>query len=99
MEFNAFNQFVKMEKIQGKTSYKATTVASEQFANVLNNVVSRNQINTIQPNQGAMAQAFSQQKIEIEDGSNMQDEEEQENVYQTVKKIETKLIALARLER
>ena len=101
MEFNALNQFVKMEKIHGKTSYAATSAASDQFSAMLQSVVSRNQVHMIQPNQGAMSQSFQKQKEEIEDGKNMkaEDEEGEESVYKTVKKIEKRLVALARLER
>ena len=101
MSYNPLNNFIRMEQVQGKSSYKATAPASDQFSNLLNQVVSRNQVHVIQGNQGTQETAFRKQKEVVETGSKMrpEDDEENESVYKTVQKIEKRLIALARLER
>jgi hypothetical protein len=98
IEINPMQQYMRMEKIQGKTSYLATSAASDNFANVLNNVVSREMVNGIKAKEEAARSTFLEKKIEIEQGVEEENEED-ESIYKTVRKIETKIIKLARLER
>jgi len=100
IEINPVAQFMKMEKIEGKSSYKATTTASNAFANTLNAVISRDMANTVAASQHLAETENRKRKEIIEDGSKMvEEDEDNESIYKTVRKIETRLVKLARLER
>jgi hypothetical protein len=100
MDLNSIQQFVRINNIQGKLSYEAKTTASVSFAATLNTVVSREMINAVQANENPNNVQFRKKKDIVEDGDNMvPEDEENESIYKTVKKIEKRLIALSRLER
>ncbi len=100
MNINPLAQFIQTEKSQNQTTYKATTTASDAFANTLNSVISRDQAATIQASQQTADAEYRKKKDLIETGDKMTEEtEDSESIYKTVRKIETRLIKLARLER
>lgn len=100
MDFSSLNNYVQLQQMQGKQSYTSVRTPSQQFAGMLGDVISRNQVIAISANDAANQQAFRKQKDVIEDGKNTRPEEdENETALQTVRKIEKRLIALARLER
>lgn len=100
MDINPLQNYIRIESIQGTSSYQATTAASTHFSQMLSSVVSRQMVNVVQAQDKILKSVFQEKKSIIETGEGMQEEdEENESIYKTVRKIETKLIKLARLER
>ena len=100
MDINPLQPFIRMEKQSSGSTYVAQTNASESFSSLLSNVVSREMVPTVQAGEASVRSSFREKKFMIEHGEEMKEEdEEQESVYKLVRKIETKLIKLARLER
>lgn len=99
MEINPLQQYMRMETLNGKPSYVATSGASQSFASLLNQVVYQQPI-AVQANAQSNKSLFRERKMIVENGDAMEPEDEDnESIYKTVRKIETKIIKLARLER
>ncbi len=95
--------FVRIDTLAGKSSFVATSAPSDQFSRALQAVVYRDQTQKVQGNEKASAQGFQRfkEKSELDEIDEVNEEEEDQaaTVYKTVKKIEKRLVALARLER
>jgi len=84
-----------------KSEKKPTPItASADFSGLLDTVVSRNMTHAILATGRMASSHYRDQKNIIENGEGIKsDDEENESIYQTVKKVEKKIIKLARLER
>ena len=84
-----------------KTISDQTAPLSSAFVNTLNNVISKDLSKVVIANEHSENAAFLKKKGEIEfkPVNSEEDDEKEESIYKTVKEIEKRLVALARLER
>lgn len=100
MEFSSFSVIQNKASTTNQTTQQQGVGLSADFVNTLNNVVSRNMVVSVQPNEHMENMAFNKKKEIIEDGTNMvPEDEENEPIHKTVHEVEKRLVALARLER
>ncbi|MFA5879246.1 MAG: hypothetical protein WC860_03640 [Candidatus Margulisiibacteriota bacterium] len=92
---------INQNQIALKTGSEQNSQLSFAFINTLNNVISKDLTNVIMPNEHMSNANFLKKKGEVEDIKvNLDDgDQHEESVYKTVKEIEKRLVALARLER
>jgi len=101
MEYNAINQFIKVEQIKNTITFKPQVKATVHFTQLLNHVISRNQIVAVIANEKTEKDKLKKENEIREDGKGLKEEEDDDGltVYKTVQKIEERLTQLARVER
>ncbi|MBT3260938.1 hypothetical protein HOC37_03150 [bacterium] len=100
MEYNAINQFIKVEQIKNTITFKPQVKATVHFTQLLNHVISRNQIVAVIANEKTEKDKLKKEKDVLEDGKSLKEEDDDGlTVYKTVQKIEERLTQLARVER
>ena len=99
MEYNAINQFIKVEQIKNTITFKPQVKATVHFTQLLNHVISRNQIVAVIANEKTEKDKLKKEKDVLEDGKSLKEEDDDGlTVYKTVQKIEERLTQLARVE-